>query len=407
MVLSHPTQSLKGVISLTSSKSENNRALIIQALCAATFEIKNSANAKDTVVLTQLLKSDSTTLDVGIAGTVMRFLTAYLSIQDREFVLTGDHRMKERPIKILVESLQQLGAKIEYLENEGYPPLKIRGQKNAGGTIEIDGSVSSQYISALLLIAPQLKNGLTLQFKGEVTSKPYINMTISMMRYFGADVYWQENAVMVDSGEYKAKDFIIEADWSAASYWYGMVALAPEADITLQGLKKESLQGDAMVQEIYSKLGVNTEFVENGIRLTKNSEFRIQNLELEIDFSDCPDIAQTVAVTCAALNIETRLTGLKTLRIKETDRIAALQTELNGLGFNVEVENDDIIVLASKEKLTINSNHSVETYNDHRMAMAFAPLALLSQISIKNPEVVEKSYPNFWEDLKGVGVEMN
>ena len=388
ITLSPQTKIFKGEITLTSSKSESNRALIIQALCEGNFEIDNLSISDDTVVLQKLLNSSEKELNVKLAGTVMRFLTAFLAIKKEEVFLTGEPRMKQRPIKVLVDVLIGLGAEIEYLEKEGYPPIKITGKELEGGKISIDGSVSSQYISAMLMIAPKLKNGLQLEFKGEIISKPYINMTIEMMRYFCVEANWVGNSVVVEAGKYKAKYFKIEADWSAASYWYSFVALAKEADITLYGLREESLQGDAVVCEIYKKFGVETEFIENGIRLTKKSEFRIQNSELKIDFINFPDIAQTVAVTCAALNVEAKLTGLKTLRIKETDRIIALQTELNNLGFNVEVDGDDIIVNHLSQECFSLSGVEVKTYNDHRMAMAFAPLALLGEIIIENENVV-------------------
>jgi 3-phosphoshikimate 1-carboxyvinyltransferase len=404
--ISHPNQNLKGEILLTTSKSLSNRALIIQALCNEGVEINNLATANDTNVLQQLLNSQEKELSVGIAGTAMRFLTAFLAIKDNnEIILTGDNRMKERPIKVLVNVLKDLGAGIEYLENDGYPPLKITGKTLDGGKIVIDGSISSQYISALLMIAPKLKNGIQIEFFDEVISKPYINMTVQMMRYFGAIVKWDRNTIYVEKGEYQPKNISIEADWSAASYWYSMVALAKEGDVTLYGLQQESLQGDAVVAEIYKDFGVETEFVENGIRLTKDSKFRVLSSELEIDFVNFPDIAQTVAVTCAALNVKAKLKGLKTLRIKETDRIAALQTELNKLGFNVEVERDDLII--NQSNMDTISNSPIKTYNDHRMAMAFAPLALIRGITIEDENVVAKSYPNFWEDLKCVGFCFN
>ena len=421
ITLSHSNGILNGEIHLTSSKSESNRALIIQALCDDDFEIQNLSNSDDTVVLQQLLNSSKKEWSVGLAGTAMRFLTAYLAIQDEEVVLTGAQRMKERPIKVLVDVLKELGAEISYEENEGYPPLKIIGKQLSGGKVFIDGSVSSQYVSALLMIAPKLDDGLVIEFEGEIISKPYINMTIEMMRYFGAEVCWEENAIVVKSGNYIAKDFKVEADWSAASYWYSMVALAKEADITLFGLKKESLQGDAVVQEIYKKLGVKTEIVEGGIRLTKRchterSRSVVEVSELKINFVDCPDVAQTVAVTCAALNVKAKLTGLKTLRIKETDRISALQTELTKLGFSVEVEKDDILINSlpgTKQSCASESEFAslqggslamtnIKTYDDHRMAMAFAPLSLLTEITIEDENVVGKSYPNFWKDLENL-----
>ena len=422
ITLSHPTGILKGEIQLTASKSESNRALIIQALCDDSFEIENLSIADDTVVLQRLLNSSEKELSVNLAGTAMRFLTAFLAIQDKAFVLTGAQRMKERPIKVLVDALKQMGADISYEEKEGYPPLKIIGKSLMVGKIIIDGGVSSQYISGLLMIAPKLENGLIIEFQEEIISKPYINMTVEVMRYFGANVRWDDNTIVVGSGKYIAKDFKVEADWSAASYWYSMVALAKEADVTLFGLKKESLQGDAIVQEIYKSLGVKTEFVEGGIRLRKSSQLTTHHSPLEVDFVNCPDIAQTVAVTCAALNVKAKLTGLKTLRIKETDRISALQTELTKLGFSVEVEKDDILILPSlrgtkqscASESEIASLHavslsmtSIKTYDDHRMAMAFAPLALINSITIEDENVVGKSYPNFWKDLKSVAFKIS
>jgi len=404
ITISHPTQIIKGEIVLISSKSLSNRALIIQALCDTDFEVNNLSKADDTVVLQQLLNSQGNELNVKLAGTVMRFMTAFLAIKEGEVILTGEHRMKERPIKILVDVLKQLGADIEYLEKEGFPPLKIKGKQFEGGKIKIDGSISSQYISALLMIGPKLKNGLQIEFEGEIISKLYINMTVEMMRYFGAKVRWEGNELIVEEGSYKVKDFTIEGDWSASSYWYSVVAIAKEADIVLLGLKKESLQGDAVVREIYQYFGVETEFVKDGIRLTKS-----QNVlnSFEYDFCDCPDIAQTVAVTCAALNVKAKLTGLKTLRIKETDRITALQTELNRLGFNVEVEEDDILINTHSHEACSFSGSEVKTYNDHRMAMAFAPLALIGKIIVEDENVVAKSYPNFWKDIKGLGMQIN
>tara|TARA_B100000809_G_scaffold254895_1_gene292675 strand:+ start:838 stop:2130 length:1293 start_codon:yes stop_codon:yes gene_type:complete len=422
--LIHPTGILKGEIHLTASKSESNRALIIQALCDDAFEIDNLSISNDTKVLKELLNkslqeetvradkarvksaddvsdNDQPIFSVNLAGTAMRFLTAYLAIQNKEVVLTGAQRMKARPIKVLVDALKQLGAEIFYQEKEGFPPLKISGKKLSGDKVRIDGGISSQYISALLMIAPTLENGLIIEFEGEVISKPYINMTIEMMRYFGAVVQWKENALVVKSGDYKVRNFKVEADWSAASYWYSMVALAKEADITLFGLKKESLQGDSVVQYFYKKLGVRSEFVEGGIRLTKNSEFKVE--DLEVDFINCPDIAQTVAVTCGTLNVKAKLTGLKTLRIKETDRITALQTELTKLGFSVVIDNDDIIINPINSAPSEFSQSSIETYDDHRMAMAFAPLALQGSIAINDESVVAKSYPDFWKDLESVG----
>lgn len=389
--LSHTTKVVRGEITLPSSKSISNRALIIKALSGLPFEIENLSTANDTQILQQLLADKNrTTFDVGHAGTAMRFLTAYLAIQQGEFILTGSERMQQRPITILVDALTTLGADITYLKNEGFPPLKIIGKTLSGGEITIDGSISSQYISALMMIAPYIKNGLKINFEGQVASKPYLDMTAEMVKDFKAG-------------------FVVEPDWSSASYWYSMVALAKDAEITLLGLKKKSLQGDSVVAKIYENFGVKTEYFNKGIRLTKNPNFRLRTSDFQLNFTNCPDLAQTVAVTCAALNCAAKLTGLSTLRIKETDRIAALQNELSKLGCAVVVDGDDLII----GFLSPNSYHhcesmnlAIKTYDDHRMAMAFAPLALLHPITIENPNVVIKSYPNFWEDMKIVGFEM-
>jgi 3-phosphoshikimate 1-carboxyvinyltransferase len=431
ITLTHSTKIIKGSIALTASKSISNRVLIIKALCDNDFNISNLATAKDTVTLNKLLfYNEEQIFDVGHAGTVMRFLTAYLSLKDGEFVITGSERMQQRPIRVLVDALRELGAKIEYLKNEGYPPLKITGGLITGNKIEIDGGVSSQYISALMLIAPKIKGGLTIQFKNEIISKPYINMTLEIMKDFGVDVNWVGETIVVNEGNYIAKDFVVEADWSSASYWYGIAALANEAEINLYGLSKNSLQGDAVVQDIYKNFGVKTEFIDWGVKLTKTSTPNTQYPTLKLDFENCPDIAQTVAVTCAALNVEAKFTGLKTLRIKETDRIFALQQELTKLDYNVEVDGDDLIINPSLRAVNLSGvegeakqssffRHSgesrnlydwdgkfVETYDDHRMAMAFASLALLAPITINDENVVVKSYPDFWNDISGVGIEL-
>ena len=404
--VNHINKKLNGVIELTSSKSISNRVLIIRALSELDFEIDNLAEAKDTKTLIKLLSTnDITNFDVGHAGTVMRFLTAFLSMKKGEFVLTGSERMQQRPIQILVDALRTLGAEIEYQNNEGYPPLKIKVGKLTGGEIKIDASISSQYISALMLIAPYMQNGLKIVFEGKLTSKPYLEMTAQIIQYFGAELIWQEDAIEIKAGKYVARDFFVEADWSAASYWYGMVALAKVADITLFGLQKNSLQGDSVVSKIYENFGVKTEYLKNGIRLTKNSKFTTQNSPLCLDFTDCPDIAQTVAVTCAALNVSAKFTGLHTLRIKETDRISALQIELIKLNYSGEVNGDELIVLASHQS-NESRDTAIKTYDDHRMAMAFAPLGLLYPIKIEDEDVVVKSYPDFWNDLKKVGFEV-
>lgn len=406
--LYHPTGIIEGTVNLITSKSESNRGLIIQALCQDSFNIQNLSVAEDTIILEKLLHSNDKTLDVGHAGTVMRFLTAYLCLQKGEYILTGSDRMKQRPIKVLVDALRVLGAKITYLEKEGFPPLKIEGGNLKGDTVEIDTSVSSQYISALLLIAPQLKNGLTLQFKGEPVSKPYVDMTINLMEYFGISIHNTVNSIVVKNGKYEPKELTIEGDWSAASYWYSIVANSVQANIDILGLRKESLQGDAIITAIYKRLGVETTFIENGIRLTKKISNTKNRGSLNFDFRDCPDLAQTVAVTCASLNISATFTGLQTLRIKETDRVFALATELNKLRFNTMIDGDDLLINSLPDSIPSRMMDTIiATYKDHRMAMSFAPLALKKTILIEDENVVSKSYPNFWNDLKKVGFEIS
>lgn len=408
--ISHPTKKLIGSIELTASKSESNRALIIQALCKEKFEINNLALAEDTRVLQQILEASRvphpTALihDVGAAGTTMRFLTAYFATRSGTHVLTGSRQMKKRPIGILVNALRHFGASIEYLLEEGFPPLMITGKKLQGGEIEMDGSVSSQFITALLLIAPELQNGLSIKFKGKVTSKPYVDMTLNMMQEFRVYGMWHDKYLSVSKQNYHRKSepdyrYEVEADWSSASYWYAAAALSREADFTIKGLKNSSLQGDAIVADIFPFFGVKTEYTEDGVHLTK---MRVKDEHFGFDFSDCPDLAQTVAVTVAGLKIPTLFNGLQTLRIKETDRIAALKTELHKLGTKVEILNNSSI------KITPGHHHhhpkSIATYQDHRMAMAFAILAMKwDSIVIEQPDAVKKSYPNFWDDMKKMG----
>lgn len=414
--ISKATKDLKGTVSLPSSKSESNRLLIIQALCNEPFTITNLSPAEDTQVLNNILKQvtdnqkPGAIFDVGHAGTAMRFLTAYFAIKPGVRILTGSERMKQRPIKILVDALKQLGAKIEYLEKEGFAPLKIEGTDLYGKTIEIDGGTSSQYTSALLLIAPYIKNGLTIRFKGEITSRPYIIMTLKIMEQLHVKGSFELDQISVVPQQYRPdflteNSFTIEGDWSAASYWYSMVSLADEADLTLTGLRENSLQADAVLPDLYTVFGVKTEFIANGIRLTKLAP-DTHTKNFAFDFSDCPDIAQTVVVTSAALNIPCLLNGLNTLKIKETDRIKALQNELKKIGITahekhpVSLETDPV----SKYQAPASS---ISSYKDHRMAMAFTPLAMLNEIKIEEPEVVKKSYPDFWKDLKSVGFEIS
>jgi len=407
--VSHPTRKLKGSVELTASKSESNRALIIQALCAEKFSVDNAAAADDTARMKEILsaylafQNHENTFDVGPTGTTMRFLTAYFSTKMGTHLLTGSDRMKKRPIGILVEALRQLGAQIEYLEEEGYPPLRIHGRVLKGGEVELDGSVSSQFVSALLLIAPELQNGLVIRFKGEVISRPYINMTLKMMEEFRVYGQWQDNIISVSKQNYHRKSeedysYKVEADWSSASYWYAMAALSEELDLSIRGLKNPSLQGDAILAELFTFFGVKTEFIDGGVRLTK---IRITEEHFGYDFSDCPDIAQTLAVVISAMGISGLFNGLQTLRIKETDRITAMKKELAKIGSELEMLSDSSVKITPS---ALNPKpEAICTYEDHRMAMAFAALAMKTEVIIENPEVVSKSYPAFWEDLKKVG----
>ncbi|OFY84964.1 MAG: 3-phosphoshikimate 1-carboxyvinyltransferase [Bacteroidetes bacterium RIFCSPLOWO2_12_FULL_35_15] len=408
--ISHPTKKLSGSLTLTASKSESNRALIIQALCRERFEIKNLALAQDTQTLQQILERSindpysSVPYNVGAGGTTMRFLTAYFSTKLGTHILTGSERMKKRPIGILVDALRQLGANIEYMEEEGFPPLKITGKSLIGGEIEMDGNVSSQFISALLLISPELRNGLVIKFNGAVTSRPYINMTLNIMEEFRVYGMWHDCYVSVSKQVYHRKsetdyEYEVEADWSSASYWYAAAALSKEADLTIKGLRNPSIQGDAIVENIFPFFGVKTEYTDEGVRLTK---IRVKDEHFGFDFSDCPDLAQTIAVVASALKIPAFFNGLHTLRIKETDRIQALKNELHKFGVEIEIVSDNAIKI--NPSAFCNTDSAIKTYEDHRMAMAFATLAMqVDSIIIEDPSVVKKSYPDFWTDLKSLG----
>ncbi len=388
---------LNGELTITGSKSETNRLLILQKLFPA-ISVVNSSNSDDSVVLKKALEKEKELVDIGHAGTAMRFLTAYFATQkNTEKILTGSHRMQNRPIGILVDALRSIGADIEYLGKEGFPPLKIKGKKLVGSTISIDGSVSSQYVSALLLIAPTLPRGLTIDFKGKITSKPYIEMTLQLLKEIGVKSQWKDNSIKVFPCDTVAeKEMIVESDWSSASYFYSMVALQPHSSVTLGAYKKNSLQGDAVLATIYKKLGVETTFTNNKIQL-KHIGTSLRKLNL--DLSNAPDIAQTIVVTCFGLGVPCVLTGLHTLKIKETDRLVALKNELEKLGATVMITDDTLIL---EKRTQIIENVTISTYDDHRMAMAFAPLATKVPINIENEEVVSKSYPDFWADFLGL-----
>lgn len=389
-------KAIEGNIQITGSKSETNRLLILQQFYP-NLKIENSSNSDDSVLMQKALTSNSSEINIGHAGTAMRFLTAYFSVKEgAEIVLTGSHRMKDRPVKILVEALTSLGANIKYLEKEGFPPLKISGKKLEKDFVEIEGNVSSQYISALLLIAPTLKNGLKLKFKGEVTSVPYIKMTLQLLAELGIECVWSDNLITVQpKSAIKPKTIVVESDWSSASYFYSLCALSPNAEITLSSYKKNSLQGDSALSEIYENLGVSTEFKGNDIILRNTSTLHTSKMK-GLNLIEAPDIAQTIAVTCFGLGIECYLTGLHTLKIKETDRLVALKNELEKLGGIVMITNETLLL---KPSTKINENISIVTYDDHRMAMAFAPLAVKVAIEIEDAGVVSKSYPTFWEDF--------
>ncbi len=403
---------LIGEITLAGSKSISNRALIIQALCEEDFPIHRLANAKDTQLLQSLLNSEEDVLDAGAAGTTYRFLTAYLSIQAGVQVLTGTERMKQRPIKILVEALRQLGATIAYLENEGYPPLRIGEptDENRTNQLNIAADTSSQYISALLMIAPVLPNGLEINLVGNMVSRPYIEMTLAMMQYFGIQYNWVGNVITVPPQAYLARPFIVEADWSAASYYYAMAAFSEEVDLQLNGLFANSTQGDAALVKMMEPFGILTEFNTEGIRLRKTGN--APQPIFEYDFIECPDLAQTLAVVCAGTSVHGVFTGLETLKIKETDRIAALKNELAKVGATMAALPPRFSQKNGKQYFSVEGPVSVEnnptfaTYEDHRMAMAFAPLAFFGSIQIEHPGVVDKSYPDFWEDLQKLGFEI-
>ncbi len=378
--ISHPTKVVECEINLPSSKSISNRLLIIQALCMENFKIENLSISDDTINLQKAISSKENTINIGDAGTSFRFLTSYLSIQKgQEFILTGSDRMKERPIKELVSVLRKMGAKIEYLKNEGFPPLKIIGTDLEGGKIEIDGGISSQFITSILLIAPTFQNGINLEIVGELVSKPYVEMTLKLMKEFGIESDWTNNIITINHQKYIPKDYTVEADWSAASFWFEIASLSKRCNIRLNGLQQNSIQGDKRSIEIFNNLGVDSIFENEKLILTKNQTiFPLQTYNL----IETPDLYQPLRCTFFSKNIKADFSGIQTLKDKETDRIISVETELNKL----------------------NSIKIIDTHNDHRMAMSFAPLCLeFGKLQINDVEVVSKSYPDFWEDLKKAG----
>ncbi len=391
----------QSAIKITGSKSETNRLLLLQALYP-NISLENTSNSDDSEVMIKALTSTKHKIDIHHAGTTMRFLTAYFAIQEgHEVVLTGSSRMQERPIKILVDALKQLGADIEYVNEFGFPPLSIWGKKLTNNKVSLPANISSQYISALLLIAPKLENGLELTLVGEITSIPYINMTLNLLNEIGIETSFEENKISISPKLIiNNTQLTIESDWSSASYFYSIIALSEiGTEIKLSSYKKNSLQGDSALEEIYKDFGVKTTF-ENKSIIIRKAEIKNQK-SLFYNLQSSPDIAQTIVVTCLGLGISCHLTGLHTLKIKETDRLEALKTELTKLGASVSITSDSLTLESSE---IIIPNITIATYQDHRMAMAFAPLALKTSIKIENAEVVSKSYPTFWEDLKTIGI---
>lgn len=394
---------LRGSVDLPGSKSLSNRALIIAALADGDYTLQGLSQAEDTRLLAQALQTPAAQVDIRGAGTAMRFLTAYYAVGGGAHYLTGNERMKQRPIGPLVEALRSLGADIDYTEKEGFPPLRIRGRQLRGGCLHLSGSVSSQYVSALLLIAPYLSSSLRLRLEGTIVSRPYINMTLALMRHFGAQAGWEaEDTLIVAPAPYQSTArYRVETDWSSAACWYETVALAtdPAARLLLRGLREETWQGDARVQDYFLPLGVKTTFCAEGAVLEKTA---MQSGAIAFDLSGQPDLAQSLVVACAALQRPFRFTGLQTLRIKETDRLAALARELDKLGITVAVENDESIRSVTYASAPAHLQ-PVATYEDHRMALAFAPCALrFPGLQIVEPTVVNKSYPGFWEALQSL-----
>lgn len=399
-ILNKISQNPKGQIFIGGSKSESNRLLILNQLFNQKIEIKNLSDSEDTEWLQKALENQNSEIDIHHAGTAMRFLTAYFAIQEgKETILTGSERMKQRPIGVLVDALNSLSAEISYLEKEGFPPLLIKGKRIEKDFVELNAGISSQFITALMLIAPKLKNGLTIQLNGKITSLPYLLMTVQLLEKVGIKVERNENLLKIyPKKEIENQKILVESDWSSASYFYSLAALSENPEIKINSFFQNSLQGDAELIQIYQNhFGVNSQFIGNQITLTKDSKFKIQNLELNLNKT--PDIAQTIAVTCAGLNVKCKLTGLETLSIKETDRLTALKMELRKLGAIAAITSDSFEIIDFEK---IKSTPKIKTYNDHRMAMSFAPMCLLTDLEIENPEVVGKSYPEFWEDFQAV-----
>lgn len=395
-----PPDALRTTVHLPASKSMSNRALILNALSLSPYPIRNLSDCDDTRVLIDAFNSNSNVFDIKAAGTAMRFLTAFLAGVEGEWIIKGSKRMHERPIHPLVETLVALGAEIDYLEKEGYPPLRINGRRLKGGEVYLSGNISSQFISALLMIAPVTENGLVMHIENEIVSKPYIQLTLSMMEKCGVQVKWDGNDITVKPQMYNAVEFVVEPDWTAASYWYEMASLIPGAEVTLKGLERNSLQGDANVTNLFGDLGVTTEFLPDGI-IIRNTKKRTK--KFFHDFVNEPDLAQTFAATCCFMGKPFLFSGIQSLKIKETDRVAALINELKKLGYLLK-ENEIGMLEWDGERCLPGKEPAIDTYDDHRMAMSLAPGAIVSgSLIINDPKVVFKSYPGFWNDLKQAG----
>jgi len=400
-ILTYPNGKLQGKISLPASKSISNRLLVIRALSPDDFSIEGLSDSDDTLALQQGLQAASDYVDIGHAGTSMRFLTAYFAATAKAKTITGSERMKNRPIGDLVEALNQLGANISYPEKTGYPPIRTSGKPLSGNYIEINGEVSSQFISAILMIAPTIPDGLTIRIKDKLVSAPYIKMTLGLMQQAGVCATWKKDTITVARQDYRSNGMKTERDWSAASYWYQMAALSSDTGLLLENVTEKSLQGDAIISQLAYIFGVKTEYTPEGALITKH---RNTCFTFEFDFIHTPDLVQTMAVTCCLNNTCFRFSGVQTLRVKETDRIAALQNELLKLGYCIK-ETKPGVIAWNGERVEPQRPASISTYHDHRMAMAFAPAAIhFPGLQIEDPEVVSKSYPNFWNDLKSIGV---
>ena len=401
--INNPSQNCLGSLNITGSKSETNRLLLLQALYPG-LTIENRSNSDDSVAMNHALTTDSSLIDIHHAGTAMRFLTAFFATQEgREIVLTGSSRMQERPIGVLVDALRRLGAQIAYEKKEGYPPLRISGKALKGGAVSLPANISSQYISALLLIAPHLEEGLNLSLEGEITSLPYLKMTLALLERVGVHSQFEDKNIKINQQRIIADQTqVVESDWSSASYHFSCVALSSAGRIVLSSYRQDSLQGDTVLIDVYKKLGVDTRFENDQMILEKIKDFELPKT-ITLDLVEAPDIAQTIAVSCYGLGVACNLTGLHTLKIKETDRLIALENELSKLGAQIRVTEESLHLSADQD---FKANQTIATYSDHRMAMAFAPLALKISHQIAEANVVTKSYPDFWNDLEAIGFEL-